>query len=132
MSNEKMLTISLVNLDIDCAIEVPVDMFFELLENTPDLIGRFGFESSMSQWLEMLSTVKFEYKDVRNFDWSKANADEEVFLRRCQIVVALGAHLKDIPLMLSGEGLVDFIEDMGGIEVTEQVLNGSLPIENFA
>jgi hypothetical protein len=34
--------------------------------------------------------------------------------------------------MLSGEGLVDFIEDMGGINVTEQVLNGSLPIDNFA
>lgn len=132
MSIEKMLSISLVNLDVDCVIEVPVDMFFELLENTPDLIGQFGFESSMSQWLEMLSTVKAEYKEVGNFDWSKANADEEVFLRRCQIVVALGAHLKDIPLMLSGEGLVDFIEDMGGIDVTEQVLNGSLPIENFA
>ena len=66
-----------------------------------------------------------------NLSWFNSDQEGKVLLRRCQILAALAAHLFEIPLILSGDGMVEKLEGIGGINITEQVENVSIPIERF-
>lgn len=131
MSNENMMTISLANFDLECNIEAPVGMFFELFEIMPNMIKKFGYEQSLEEYLGLLSGIKSDFGSIKNFSWCEASEYEQHFLRRCQVVAMMGAHLQGIPLLMAGEGLVDCITSVGGINVAEEVLHGSISVEQF-
>ena len=57
--------------------------------------------------------------------------DTEVFLRMCQMIAVLGSYLHDIALKLSGDGIADYMTQVGGINVTKQVEAGLIPVEQF-
>ena len=131
MNKENMMTICLDNFDLDCTVGVAVGMFFELFAIMPNMIEKFGYEKSLEEYFEMLSGIQSDFERIKSFSWDSANDYEQQFLRRCQVVAMLGAHLQDIPLLLAGNGLVDCITSVGGVNVTEEVLDGSIPIEQF-
>jgi hypothetical protein len=131
MNKESLITINLIRLGFEKFIAIPSDMFFELMENIPHMIERIGVDKSKKQYADMWESVDSSNENRSNLSWSDSDEETKVLLRQCQILVALAAHLFEIPLMLSGDGLVEKIEDIGGINVTEQVENGSIPIEQF-
>jgi hypothetical protein len=89
------------------------------------------YRKSLSSRGPKLTAVHSTIENRSNLSWFNSDDETKVLLRRCQILVALAAHLFEIPLILSGDGLVVKIEDMGGINVTEQVENGTIPVEHF-
>ena len=131
MIKENLITISLTRLGIEKSIDVPADMFFELMEIIPNMIERIGLDKSKKQYADMWGRVDSSIENRSNLSWSNSDEETKVFLRRCQVLTVLAAHLFEIPLMLSGGGLDEKIEDIGGINITEQVENGSIPIEQF-
>ena len=131
MNKESLITINLIRLGFEKSIAIPSDMFFELLENIPHMIEQVGLAKSKKQYADMWDSVDTSIVNRSNLSWFNSDNETKVLLRQCQILVALAAHLFEIPLMLSGDGLVEKIEDIGGINVTEQVENGSIPIEHF-
>lgn len=131
MNKDNFITISLTRLGIEKSIDIPADMFFELMEIIPNMIERIGLARSKKQYADMWESVDFSIENRSNLSWFNSEDETKVFLRRCQILVALAAYLFDTPLMLSGDGLVEKIEDIGGINVTEQVENGSISMEHF-
>lgn len=120
MSNENMMIINLDNFDLDCSIEVPTGMFFELFQVMPTLIEQFGYENSRQEYHALLEGVQHEFNDIKNFSWDAANQQEQSFLRRCQVVAMLGAHLDGFPLLLGGDDLVKRFSAEGGIQITEE------------
>jgi hypothetical protein len=129
MNNLNMITIGLQGLGFEKSVDIPADMFFELLENIPHMIERIGLSKSKKQYADMWDSVNSTIENRGNLSWFNSDNETKVLLRRCQILVALAAHLFEIPLILSGDGIVEKLEDIGGINVTEQVENGSIPIE---
>jgi len=115
MTNENLITISLTRLGIDKSIAIPSDMFFELMENIPHMIERIGVDKSKKQYADMWDSVNSSIENRANLNWFNSDNETKVLLRRCQILVALAAYLFDTPLMLSGDGLVEKIEAVGGI-----------------
>ena len=116
MNKENLTTISLIRLGFEKSIDIPADMFFELLENIPHMIERIGSAKSKKQYADMWDSVDSSIENQVNLSWLNSDQETKVLLRRCQILLALAAHLFEIPLMLSGDGLVDKIEAMGGIK----------------
>ena len=131
MIKENLITISLTRLGIEKSIDIPADMFFELMETIPNMIERIGLAKSKKQYADMWDSVNSTIGNRSNLSWSNSDEETKFLLRRCQVLAVLAAHLFEIPLMLSGDGLVMKIEDIGGINVTGQVENGSIPIEQF-
>lgn len=131
MNKESLITINLIRLGFEKSIDIPADMFFELMENIPHMIERIGVVNSKKQYADMWNSVNSTIENRANLSWFNSDNETKVLLRRCQILVALSAYLFDIQLMLSGDGLVEKIEDIGGINITEQVENGSIPLEQF-
>jgi hypothetical protein len=131
MNKEILITINLIRLGFEKSIAIPSDMFFELLVNIPHMIEQIGLAKSKKQYADMWDSVNTSIVNRSNLSWFNSDNETKVLLRQYQILVALAAHLFEIPLMLSGDGLVEKIEDIGGINVTEQVENGSIPIEHF-
>jgi hypothetical protein len=131
MNKESLITINLIGLGFEKSIDIPADMFFELMENIPHMIERIGVANSKKQYADMWDSVNSTIENRANLSWFNSDNETKVLLRRCQILVALAAYLFDIQLMLSGDGLVEKIEDIGGINITEQVENGSIPLEQF-
>ena len=128
MNKESLITINLIGLGFEKSIDIPADMFFELMENIPHMIERIGVVNSKKQYADMWDSVNSTIENRANLSWFNSDNETKVLLRRCQILVALSAYLFDIQLMLSGDGLVEKIEDIGGINITEQVENGSIPM----
>ena len=95
------------------------------------MIERIGLAKSKKQYADMWESVDSSSKNRSNLSWSNSDDETKVFLRRCLVLAVLAAHLFEIPLMLSGGGLVEEIESIGGINITEQVENGSIPMEQF-
>jgi hypothetical protein len=116
MNNLNMITIGLQGLGFENSIDIPADMFFELMENIPHMIERIGFAKSKKQYADIWDSVNSSIKNRANPSWLNSDNETKVLLRRCQILVALAAHLFEIPLMLSGSGFVEKIEDIGGIK----------------
>jgi hypothetical protein len=131
MNNLNMITIGLQRLGFEKSIAIPSDMFFELMENIPHMIERMGVDKSKKQYADMWDSVNSSIENKANLSWFNTDNETKTLLRRCQILIALAAYLFDTPLMLSGDGLVEKIEGIGGINVTEQVENGSIPMERF-
>jgi len=131
MNKDNFITISLTRLGIEKSIDVPADMFFELIENIQNMIERIGLAKSKKQYADMRDIVDSSIENRVNLSWFNSDEETKVLLRRCQILAVLAAHLFEIPLMLSGGGLIEKIESIGGINVTEQVENGSIPMEKF-
>ena len=131
MNKENLTTISLTRLGFEKSIDIPADMFFELLENIPHMIERIGSAKSKKQYADMWDSVDSSIENQVNLSWLNSDQETKVLLRRCQILLALAAHLFEIPLMLSGDGIVEKLEGIGGINITEQVENGSIPMEQF-
>jgi hypothetical protein len=131
MIKENLISISLTRLGIEKSIDIPADMFFELMENIPHMIERIGLSKSKKQYADMWDSVDSTIGNKGNLSWFNSDNETKVLLRRCQILVALAAHLFEIPLILSGDGIVEKLEGIGGINITEQVENGSIPIEPF-
>ena len=131
MIKENFITISLTRLGMEKSIDIPADMFFELMEIIPNMIERIGLAKSKKQYADMWESVDSSSKNRSNLSWSNSDDETKVFLRRCLVLAVLAAHLFEIPLMLSGGGLVEEIESIGGINITEQVENGSIPMEQF-
>ena len=131
MNKENLTTISLTRLGFEKSIDIPADMFFELLENIPHMIERIGSAKSKKQYADMWDSVDSSIENQVNLSWLNSDQETKVLLRRCQILLALAAHLFEIPLMLSGDEIVEKLEGIGGINITEQVENGSIPMEQF-
>jgi len=110
-----MITIGLQGLGFENSIDIPADMFFELMENIPHMIERIGAANSKKQYADMWNSVNSSIENKANLSWLNSDNETKVLLRRYQILVALAAYLFDIPLMLSGDGLVEKIEAVGGI-----------------
>jgi hypothetical protein len=131
MNNLNMITIGLQGLGFENSIDIPADMFFELMENIPHMIERIGFAKSKKQYADMWDSVDSTIGNRGNLSWFNSDQEGKVLLRRCQILAALAAHLFEIPLILSGDEIVEKLEGIGGINITEQVENGSIPMEQF-
>ena len=131
MNKESLITINLIRLGFEKSIAIPSDMFFELMENIPHMIERMGVDKSKKQYADMWDSINSSIENKANLSWFNTDNETKTLLRRCQILIALAAYLFDTPLMLSGDGLVEKIEGIGGINVTEQVENGSIPMERF-
>jgi len=116
MNKESLITINLIRLGFEKSIAIPSDMFFELMENIPHMIERIGVDKSKKQYADMWNSVNSSIENQVNLSWLNSDQETKVLLRQCQILLALAAHLFDTPLMLSGDGLVDKIEAMGGIK----------------
>ena len=125
------MSVSLTGIGFEKTIEVPADMFFELLEIVPSMIEKIGFAECKNQYTDMWDSVDSSIWDRENLSWFNSDDETKVFLRQCQILIALAAHLFEIPLILSGDSLVEKVEDIGGVNVTEQVENGSIHIGQF-
>jgi len=115
MNNLNMITINLQKLGFEKSVDIPADMFFELLENIPHMIERIGLAKSKKQYADMWESVNSSIENRANLSWSNSDDETKFLLRRCQVPAALAAHLFEIPLILSGDGLVMKIEDIGGI-----------------
>ena len=126
-----MITIGLQGLGFENSIDIPADMFFELMENIPHMIERIGLVQSKKQYADMWDSVDSTIGNKGNLNWFNCDQEGKVLLRRCQILAALAAYLFEIPLILSGDGIAEELEGIGGINITEQVENGSIPIERF-
>ena len=131
MNNLNIITIGLQGLGFENSIDIPADMFFELMENIPHTIERIGFAKSKKQYADMWDSVDSRIGNRGNLSWFNSDQEGKVLLRRCQILAALAAHLFEIPLILSGDGIVEKLEGIGGINITEQVENVSIPIERY-
>jgi len=131
MNNLNMITIGMQRLGFEKSIDIPADMFFELMENLPHMIERIGLAKSKKQYADMWDSVDSSIENRNNLSWFNSDNETKALLRQCQVLAALAAHLFEIPLMLSGDGLVEKIEGIGGINITEQVENGSIPKEQF-
>ena len=128
MNQEKLMDLSLKNLGLDYTIAVPVNMFFQLFEILPGMIEDMGLEEAKRQYAEMVSEVRAYAAGKSHTSWIDADNDDVcAHLRQCQVVVALSAVLLDMPLFMSGDGLQETMEDLGGINVTKQVEAGMIP-----
>ena len=131
MKNEAMINIDLIGNGIDYRFDVPAEMFFELVQIAPEMIERFGIESSKEQYTTILEKVKSQCPLMKNASWYSANRDTEAFMRRCQMVAVLGASLYDIPLMYSADNVLELMEQAGAINITELVEAGLIPIDQM-
>ncbi|MDP3621417.1 MAG: hypothetical protein Q8R65_05785 [Polynucleobacter sp.] len=131
MKNESMVEVDLAGYGINCSVTVPAEMFFELLHIIPEMIDRIGFEDSEKQYFAMLAKIKSQYQSMPSLRWGDMDEDTEVFLRMCQMIAVLGSYLHDIALKLSGDGIADYMTQVGGINVTKQVEAGLIPVEQF-
>lgn len=131
MGKVVMVNVDLIDHGLDCKIDVPADMFFELIEIVPNLLGRFGIEKSEKEYSAMLAKIKSESKTTISKCWNDEDIKGMEFLRRCQMVAVVGAYLHDIPLKITGGDLTDYMNQVGGINVTDQVDAGLIPVECF-
>lgn len=131
MENSKMVTVDLSGHGINCNVTVPAEMFFELLHIVPEMIHRIGFEDSEKQYFAMLAQIKSLYQSMPSLRWGNNDQNTEVFLRTCQIIAVLGSYLHDKTLKLSGDGIAEYMAQVGGIKITEQVEAGLISARQF-
>ena len=130
MKKEMVMNVNLSNHGVDCNVDVPAAMFFELMGIVPEMLGRIGLKNSEKEYFSMLGKIQSEYKTVSSNHWDEIDLKGKEFMRRCQIVAVLGAHLYDIPLQLSGDGLAGFMVEAGAVNITDEVNAGLIPWSN--
>jgi len=131
MQNEAMINVDLIGNGIDYRFDVPAEMFFGLVQSAPELINVFGVEQSQEEYAVMVEEIKSQCMLMSGVSWHGANKVAEAFFRKCQVVAVLGAFLYDIPLMYSADNVLEFMEQMGAINITEQVEAGLIPMDQM-
>lgn len=131
MKNATMVTIDLSGHGVDCSVEVSAQLFFELLHAIPTLIDRTGIEESNRLYSEMLEQIKSQYQEMSSTRLETPDREAHLYKCKCQFVAAIGACLYGITLQLSGDGIADYMTQVGGINVTEQVEAGLIPAGQF-
>ena len=78
-----MITIGLQRLGFEKSIDIPADMFFELMENLPHMIERIGLAKSKKQYADMWDSVDSSIENRNNLSWFNSDNETKALLRQC-------------------------------------------------
>ena len=79
----------------------------------------------------MLKQIKSKYQEMSSTRLEAPDRAAHLYKCKCQFVAVIGACLYGITLKLSGDGIADYMTQVGGINVTEQVEAGLIPAGQF-
>jgi hypothetical protein len=131
MKKEKMLTLDLIGHGLDYRFNVPEQAFLDLIKLAPQILECIGLDKFTIQYSKILEVLKAKSQYMNEVSWDSAEKETQVFLCMCLILAVLGGLLHDIPLMICSNNALELMEELGGINVTDQVESGSLPFLSF-
>lgn len=126
MNKEMMIEVDLIGNGVDCRVEVPASIFFQLVPIISDMVEIIGLKNAGIEYASMLEDIREKSKQMGSASWFSVDTDTQIFIRKCQMVAILGAQMYDHPLMICGDGVTEHLEYEGGINITEEVETGEI------
>ena len=126
MKKEKMLTIDLIGHGLDYRFDAPESEFLDLVKLAPQILEDYKLEENKICYSQVLEIIRAKSPYMSEISWDSGEIDTQIFLRMCLMIAVIGGLLHDIPLMICSNNALEMMQELGGINVTEQVESGAL------
>ena len=127
MKKEKMLTLDLIGHGLDYRFDVPESEFLDLVKLAPQILECHELEENKIRYSHILEIIKSTSPYMSDISWDSGVNETQLFLRMCLMIAVIGGLLQDIPLMICSNNAAEMIQELGGIDVTDEVESGALP-----